>query len=77
MVLDLESPPFYLHYYTSATYHLTNQGITLYILGLVVYHFPIEDGMVPTSVSGLNRLLVKIRKRIADGNRVLIHCYGK
>ena len=46
-------------------------------LGLVVYHFPIEDGMIPTSVSALNRLLVKIRKRIADGNRVLIHCYGK
>lgn len=44
--------------------------------GLVVYHFPIEDGMIPTSVSALNRLLVKIRKRIADGNRVLIHCYG-
>ena len=46
-------------------------------LGLVAYHFPIEDGMVPTSVSSLNCLLVKIRKRIADGNRVLIHCYGK
>ena len=45
-------------------------------VGLVVYHFPIEDGMIPTSVSALNRLLVKIRKRIADGNRVLIHCYG-
>ena len=43
----------------------------------MVYHFPIEDGMIPTSVSALNRLLVKIRKRIADGNRVLIHCYGK
>ena len=42
-----------------------------------MYHFPIEDGMIPTSVSALNRLLVKIRKRIADGNRVLIHCYGK
>ena len=51
--------------------------VVLVISGLVVYHFPIEDGMIPTSVSALNRLLVKIRKRIADGNRVLIHCYGK
>ena len=52
-------------------------NVIIVILGLVVYHFPIEDGMIPTSVSALNRLLVKIRKRIADGNRVLIHCYGK
>lgn len=44
--------------------------------GLLVFHFPIEDGMVPEDVLGLVSLITKIRKRIADGHRVLIHCYG-
>lgn len=44
--------------------------------GFLVFHFPIEDGMVPEDVLGLVSILSKIRKRIADGHRVLIHCYG-
>ena len=45
-------------------------------VGLVVYHFPIEDGKIPENVGAFSRLLVKIRKRIADGYRVLVHCFG-
>lgn len=44
--------------------------------GFLVFHYPIEDGMVPSDVLSFNALVDKIRKRIADGNRVLIHCYG-
>jgi len=44
--------------------------------GLLVFHFPIEDGMVPEDVLGLVSIITKIRKRIADGHRVLIHCFG-
>ena len=44
--------------------------------GFLVFHFPIEDGMVPEDILGLVSILSKIRKRIADGHRVLIHCYG-
>ncbi len=32
--------------------------------GLLVFHFPIEDGMVPEDVLGLVSILAKIRKRI-------------
>ncbi len=35
-----------------------------------------DDGMVPEDVLGLISLVEKIRKRVADGNRVLVHCYG-
>ena len=31
---------------------------------------------VPTDLCGLANLLAKIKKRLADGNRVLIHCFG-
>jgi cyclin-dependent kinase inhibitor 3 len=44
--------------------------------GFLVFHFPIEDGMVPEDVLGLASLIEKIRKRVADGHRVLVHCYG-
>ena len=44
--------------------------------GFLVFHYPIEDGMIPEDVLELVELLAKIRKRIADGHRVLIHCYG-
>ena len=44
--------------------------------GFLVFHFPIEDGMIPDDVLGLDNILSKIRKRIADGHRVLVHCYG-
>ena len=44
--------------------------------GFLVFHFPIEDGKIPEDVLGLDNILSKIRKRIADGHRVLVHCYG-
>lgn len=44
--------------------------------GFLVFHFPIEDGMIPDDVLALVALLNKIRKRIADGHRVLVHCFG-
>ena len=31
---------------------------------------------VPTDMLGLANLLTKIKKRLADGHRVLIHCFG-
>jgi len=44
--------------------------------GLVVYHYAIEDGKIPTNLYSLAQLLAKIKKRMADGNRILIHCFG-
>jgi len=44
--------------------------------GLVVYHYAIEDGKIPTNLHSLAQLLNKIKKRMADGNRILIHCFG-
>ena len=44
--------------------------------GFVVYHYPIEDGKIPEDMASLAELLTKIKKRMADGYRVLIHCFG-
>ena len=34
------------------------------------------NNQVPTDLRDLGCLLAKIKKRLADGNRVLIHCFG-
>jgi len=33
-------------------------------------------GMIPTNVGAFTHLLGQIQKRVADGYRVLVHCFG-
>ncbi len=40
---------------------------------MFLFPFP---GMIPDNVGAFTHLLSQIRKRIADGYRVLAHCFG-
>ncbi len=56
--------------------------VRLYLKGLFLILFPfsisyfILPGMIPTNVGAFTHLLGQIQKRVADGYRVLVHCFG-